>query len=300
MKTDNNHCNLCNSHEFELVKDELRDDKTKFKVYKCNSCGHIQLLPRPKKEEDRKFYNGNLQDKSRGKEIDYEKLRGNNMFDTSRHVKLIQELCTDFSSSIVDVGSGYGFFVNELHRAGYKNVIGVEISEERRKIAQRNSLVTFIDYDVNMPDKDIRKYNIVTLFHTLEHMADPVVFLQNIKKLINQDGIFICEVPNVNEMLLANCSEYNDFYWIRAHLNYFSRDTLSMCLQRAGYGNFEIRFEQRYGLLNLCNWLATGRPQIEKPIFEILEAYRPVESYYKQHVESLGKSDAIIAIARLK
>lgn len=292
-------CNLCNSHEFELVKDELRDDKTKVKVYKCNSCGHIQLLPRPKKEADREFYNGNLQDKFRGKEIDYEKLRSNNMFDTSRHVKLIQRLCTDFSSRIVDVGSGYGFFVNELHRAGYKNVIGVEISEERRKMAQRNCLVTFIDYDVNMPDKDIGKYDIMTLFHTLEHMADPVVFLRNIKKLINQGGILICEVPNVNEMLLANCGEYNNFYWIRAHLNYFSDRTLANCLRLAGFNSLEIRFEQRYGLINLCNWLNTGKPQIEIPVFEIADEYKHVESFYRENLESNGRSDAIIAVARL-
>ena len=106
-------------------------------------------------------------------------------------------------------------------------------------------------------------------------------------------------MPNVREMLLDNCKEYNDFYWIRAHLNYFSDVTLLDCIKKAGYRDIEIRFEQRYGLVNLCNWLIAGKPQIEKPVFEIIDAYKPVESFYRKHLESTGKSDAIIAIVRI-
>lgn len=294
-------CNLCSALEFELVKSELRvrDDKGSYKVFKCQTCGHIQLLPKPTEEEDKEFYDKNLQDKNRQKEIKYEKLKINNMFDTNRHVRLIQELCKDKNCRILDIGSGYGFFVNELYNSGYRNVTGIEISQERRNIALKHSSVKIIDFDMNMPDREIGTFDVVTLFHVLEHMPDPILFLKNIKRLFYTDGIFICEVPNVREMLLENSREYNDFYWIRAHLNYFSDRTLSDCFRKAGYDDVEIRFEQRYGLINLCNWLTTGKPQIERPIFEIADAYKPVERFYREYLQSAGRSDAVIAIAKI-
>ena len=46
-------CNICGSKRFELVKSKLRDDKTKFKVFRCTDCRHVQLLPRPTEDEDK-------------------------------------------------------------------------------------------------------------------------------------------------------------------------------------------------------------------------------------------------------
>lgn len=292
-------CNLCASQNFELIKSELRDDKTKFKIFKCVNCGHVQLLPMPSEEEDREFYDKNLQDRGRDKEIDHEKLRVNNLFDTERHVRLIQKLCADMNVGILDIGSGYGFFVNGLFASGYRNVTGIEVSRERRELALKHSSVPIIDADINKGSKDIGRFDVVTLFHVLEHMSDPAAFLKKARGLINPGGLFICEVPNVKELLLEHCSAYNDFYWIRAHLNYFSGETLLKCFLNAGFSNVEIKFEQRYGLINLCNWLETGKPQIDKPVFEITGGYKPIEGFYRQYLESAGRSDAVIAIARV-
>lgn len=291
-------CNICNSRHFELVKSELRDDKIKFKVFRCLNCEHIQLLPRVTEKEHRAFYNNNLQDRNRGKEIDFEKLRLNNLFDTNRHVKLVTELCGDRHCRILDIGSGYGFFVNEIYNFGYVNVTGIEVSRERRAIAMENGTVKIIDFDLNKPNADIGKFDVITLFHVLEHMADPIAFLKNIRNLLDTNGILICEVPNVKEMLLDICSGYNDFYWITAHLNYFSKKTLLECFKVAGYNNVDVKFEQRYGLMNLSNWLITGEPQIDKPVFEMPEAYKEVELHYREFLEKCGRSDTIIAVTR--
>lgn len=290
-------CNLCGKNGFELIKDFLRDDRTKFKVYKCLACGHIQILPKPTTEEDKAFYDKNMQDKGRGKEIDYEKLRKNNSFDTKRHVRLISEIFGK-NSSILDIGSGYGFFVSALKDSGYNNVKGLEISEERRDISLKHSDVDILSNDVAEGPGSIGRYDVITLFHVLEHTADPVAFLKMIKKLLNPGGRFVCEVPNVKDALLDNSQEYNDFYWIRAHLNYFSEETLKMALERSGFKKPKFEFCQRYGLINLCNWLYTGKPQIERPVFDIPTDYDQAEKYYRKRLESQGRSDALIVVAK--
>ena len=289
-------CNLCGSDQAILIKERLRDDDAGSRVYQCSSCSHIQILPRPSEEDDRKFYDNNLQDRSRNKEIDYEKLRNNNRFDSERHVRLIRAMCSKPDANILDIGSGYGFFINELSSAGYTNITGIEISSERRSIAMQHTDIPVIDYDINSPDRDIGQYDLITCFHVLEHMADPIQFLKNIRALISDNGIFICEVPNVNELLLETCSAYNDFYWIRAHLNYFNAVTLENCFHKAGYTGIEIKHEQRYGLLNLANWLTNGAPQIEAPVFHIHKAYEDIEAQYRLSLELQGRSDAVMAI----
>ena len=291
-------CNLCGLRSFDLVKQDLRDDKVRYKVFKCKDCKHIQLIPKPSKEDDREFYDKNLQDKRRQKEIEFEKLKINNQFDTERHVRLIISLCKDKNCKILDIGSGYGFFVNGLHERQFTNVTGIEISKERREISQANGPVKILDCDINDPDSDIGMFDIITLFHVLEHVADPIGFLKNISKIMKRNGTLICEVPNVREMLLDHSEEYNDFYWIRAHLNYFSDVSLSLCFEKAGFNKgTKISFEQRYGLINLCNWLATGKPQLEKPFFEILKDYASVESFYREWLKSIQRTDTLIAIA---
>jgi len=292
-------CNLCGVNDFSLMKTRLRDGIETYKVYQCKKCGHVQLLPRPSEEEDGEFYARNMQDKSRNKLIDYNVLRSNNMFDTRRYLRRINSLVPDKDIRVLDIGAGYGFFVDALCKEGFRNVTGAEISEERRALAEAFTEAPIVDYDVSRPGHDIGTFDIITLFHVLEHLADPVSFLRGIKRLLKPDGIFVCEVPNVSEMLLGICPAYNDFYWIRAHLNYFRKETLSDCFRRAGYDDVEMRFEQRYGLANLLNWLMTGKPQIERPIFETGGFCRPIESFYRRHLEKRGKSDALIAIAKI-
>lgn len=292
-----NQCNLCGGGKFELVKDFLRDDQTKFKVYACQKCGHIQLLPKPTDEDEKEFYNRNQQDKNRGKEIDYEKLAANQRFDTDRHVALIKKLFPK-KSSILDIGAGYGLFVAALYEAGYKKVKGLEISRERRAIAQAHTPAPILEHDVAAGPNVIGQYDVITLFHVLEHTTDPVFFLQQIKALLKPKGTFICEVPNVDDQLLANSKEYHDFYWIRAHLNYFNGKTLKKAFTSAGFKKIKLVYAQRYGLLNLSNWLLYGKPQIERPVFEINRDYAAVEDGYRKLLEKKGRSDALLAIAQ--
>ena len=291
-------CNLCGSEKFNLVKERLRDDTSRFRIFRCLACGHIQVLPQPTLQEDREFYDANAQDKNRGKELEYVNLKENNAYDTRRHVELIEELISGKECSIVDIGAGYGFFVSSLAEAGYSDVLGIEISRERRELGQKHTIVRMIDYDVLYPREKIGTFDCIVLFHVLEHMADPVGFLKAVRHLMRERAVLICEVPNADELLLETCPAYNDFYWIRSHLNYFTRKSLQRCFQQAGLRNVEFRFQQRYGLMNLCSWLSMGRPQIERPVFVLDERYGSVERNYRQMLESQGHSDTLIAVHR--
>ncbi len=293
-------CALCGCQRFDIVSDRLRDDDGRFKVYACARCGHVQVFPLPTAEENEAFYDRNLQDKGRNKTIDYNILYENNRFDTRRHVDFVRGIVRDVKAKILDIGTGYGFFVRDMYEAGYRNIAGAELSDERRELARGYTGAEIHDYDVCNPNVDIGTFDAVTLFHVLEHVADPVSFLAAIRKLLGRGACFICEVPNVRELLLETCPAYRNFYWIRAHLHYFSETALCECFKKAGFGHVDILFQQRYGIVNMVNWITTGKPQIDKPVFTIDESYGWLEACYRSRLEREKRSDALVAVARVR
>ncbi len=292
-------CMLCGAGALRVERRGLRDDPER-SVARCQHCDLLQVTPRPTAEEDRAFYDANAQDLARGKVVDRDALRAAAAFDTARHVRLVETLGVPRGARLLDVGAGYGFFVNALAEAGFERVTGFEISRDRRALAGQWGLAPVLDVDVSAADvgEHARAYDAVTCFHVLEHTSDPVGFLRSLARFVAPGGLLVVEVPNADELMLETSPAYDAFYWIRAHLVYFTAATLAAALERAGLPQAEIRFEQRYGLLNLANWLLSGEPQIERPTFEIGEAYREIEDGYRSWLAELGRTDALIALVR--
>lgn len=288
-------CSLCGKTGFMKVADKLRT-RENYKIYKCTCCGHVQLLPRPGMEEDREYYNKDLQEKAIRSNVNLDNLRANSEYDVDRRADFIASRFPK-DSVILDIGCGYGFFLEEMSQRGYI-IKGIEVSKERWDLAK--TIVDCDIFDINFAEAgnpDIEKVDIAALFHVLEHTSNPIGFLRNIKSVLKKKRSLIVEVPNVEELMLVTCPAYNDFYWIRAHLHYFNNKTLDYVLKNAGFNNVEIVYVQRYGVENLCNWLMTGKPQLEKPVFKMIESYRWLEDYYRNHLKKIGRSDAILAVA---
>lgn len=288
-------CNICGCKKFKKIADKLRGLES-HKVYECIACGHVQLLPRPKSREEKQFYDENKQDRAIRKEINLENLEANSSYDNKRRADFIAGKFS-IDSKILDIGCGYGFFLKEMAGRGYR-ISGVEVSRERRELAKK--VTDCRVFDVNFTERvkaKIEKFDVVTLYHVLEHTLEPIVFCRNVRNILKEKGCLLVEVPNVKELMLETSHAYNEFYWNRAHLNYFKKKTLDAVLKKAGYNTIEVSYVQRYGIENLCNWLMTGKPQIEKPIFEIEAPYRWLENYYRKHLEKIGRSDTLFAIA---
>jgi 2-polyprenyl-3-methyl-5-hydroxy-6-metoxy-1,4-benzoquinol methylase len=85
-----------------------------------------------------------------------------------------------------------------------------------------------------------RRFDVVTLMNVLEHLADPVGVMQEIRtKVLAPNGLLVIEVPNeFNAFQLAG-QKLHDLHqwWVAppAHLNYFSATTLAETLRGTGY-----------------------------------------------------------------
>lgn len=101
-------CALCGKTSFTKVADKLRTGED-YKVYECTSCGHVQLLPRPDMEKDREYYNK----EAIRSDINLDNLRRNGEYDMKRSGDFIESRFPQ-DSVILDIGCGYGFFLEEM------------------------------------------------------------------------------------------------------------------------------------------------------------------------------------------
>jgi len=112
-------------------------------------------------------------------------------------------------SAILDVACGTGYGLRIMGMLGAEKY-GFDINEEALKIAQEiNNGLCFtkkIDFEKENLLEAIEggiRYDLITSFETIEHLADPNLFLQGIKDCLADGGKFIYSIP------LANPSEYH-------------------------------------------------------------------------------------------
>jgi 2-polyprenyl-3-methyl-5-hydroxy-6-metoxy-1,4-benzoquinol methylase len=124
--------------------------------------------------------------------------------------------------SILDIGCGTGDFLtlgNNLY-----NVIGVEPNESAKAIAEKKGLQIYSTLDEVLE----KKFDVITLWHVLEHVPNYDEYLIKIKSMLNNDGILIIAVPNYNSF----DAKYYDNYWaawdIPRHLWHFSKKSIQI------------------------------------------------------------------------
>jgi len=290
-------CIICKGKKFKIISRRVRDSK-KHKIVKCQKCQLLQLSPIPSRKEDKKFYDENRQSKNIREPQNLKTIRENSLIDTKRRAKLVLKEVPK-GKKVLDVGSGYGFFLRELENLGY-GVTGIEVSKEKRRISGKVVANKVLDVNLYYDETDLSKFDCITLFHVLEHLYDPILFLKIIKKHLNRNGKLIIEVPNADDLLLETSKNYRDFYWQRAHLAYFNNMTLKRVIQKADFSIIKTFYTHRYSIDNFMNWFLLGKPQIEKPIFQTKGPYKWLEDYYKGYLCQAGKADTLILIVRPK
>ncbi len=166
---------------------------------------------------------------------------------------LLQTLKIQPRERILDIGASSGllletfqtaFMTEGRHQTPQRGeAIGVEPGDAYRSFAEQRGLKMYASLE-QLVDNSPQKFDLISMIHVLEHLADPVGTLELIRKeLLQDDGILLLEVPNF----------YAHESYELAHLACYTPNTLQLALRQAGYHVF---FFHRHGfprssLLNL-------------------------------------------------
>ncbi|TLX79680.1 MAG: class I SAM-dependent methyltransferase [Thaumarchaeota archaeon] len=210
-----------------------------------------------------------------------------------RRWRLVQKI-TPKNGKILEIGSGHGFFLEMMHKNGF-DITGIEISKEKRNMSKKVTKAKILNIDINFQIPNLSKLDVIVMFQVLEHIADPVIFLKKIRKLLKPKGKIVVEVPNCDDFQLKLNKAYREFYWQRAHIHYFTPKILKNIFTLTGLKT-EILGVQRYSIENMFNWKLANKPQLNEPTYSLPKPYEWIEKTYKGYLEKKLKCDTLIVI----
>jgi 2-polyprenyl-3-methyl-5-hydroxy-6-metoxy-1,4-benzoquinol methylase len=104
------------------------------------------------------------------------------------------------SAKILEVGSGLGYLTYAIHKRGYENIVGLDISTE----AVRRATNSYGDYyraaDLIEYSKITReRFDLIIMTEVIEHLADPLSMLRAMRSLLRDDGTILLSTPNKSD-----------------------------------------------------------------------------------------------------
>ncbi len=120
--------------------------------------------------------------------------------------------------NILDVGAGTGDFLNVCKNNDW-NVSGVEPSLDARSIAQEKGI--HLSDDIFSLKED--SFDVITLWHVLEHVKDLQKYINQLQKLLKRDGVIVVAVPNFNSYDANHYKEFWAAFDVPRHLWHFSQ-----------------------------------------------------------------------------
>jgi SAM-dependent methyltransferase len=173
-------CNICKSRQIESIDPE-------YHLCRCGDCGYVFDSPRPTLDEIVTFY-------SKKGQYDHwlREDKARNSIWIWRLNKLKKYLPL---GRLLDVGAGIGEFLH-FAQPSFTEVTGTEISGTGVQVAKEKYGLALLHGQVETLDLPEAYFDMVSIFHVLEHVPHPVEFLARLRGLLSPGGFLVCAVPN--------------------------------------------------------------------------------------------------------
>ena len=307
-------CVLCASEiQPDPVQDRVKgDEHNMLKVVRCAVCGHCQLNP-PTYSIDHYKEDGQVSFVVHDYGTPLEKIVEHSWIEAARRVKRfaargisLQRRSPHRPLRVLDIGGGYGFFASELKRQ-FPDIEAQVMEPSPKRAEMGRNYLTARGQAHPLPEFVVEQlgeefvaqhqgsYDIVTMWHVLEHVSNPVEFLNWATELVAPAGGVVCvEVPNVQDELMQLSTGFRDRNYMIEHISYFSRHTLETVARRAApESKLAIGGYQRYGIFNYFHWIHFNKPQGANPdLFEGQDRWW-LEAAWRATREQAMTSDAL-------
>lgn len=267
----------------ELFSSHTRDNKS-LKVWKDKVSGVIYIEDFVTPFED--FKSGEYRNGSNKGTYESER-------DLNRRLQDHEELYLD--SVVCDFGCGSGDFIRKAALKASK-VAAVELQENHFKSLNLQGISckkSILEHDI--------LFDTVFAFHSLEHLGDPLKYLEEIKSKIKSKGKILIEVPHANDFLLSLgfLEEFKDFTLWSSHLVLYTEEALQKILEKAGFKDILIHGIQRYPLSNHLYWLHKKKPGGHKKEFSLIDS-KSLHYEYEKVLSKINQTDTLIASATVR
>lgn len=224
-------CPICSAPSYKafLKGKDFTYSQEYFDIVECESCSFRFTNPIPKEEDIHEYY----------KSEDYvshtrtKKGLINTLYHWVRSYTLQQKykLINSYSAnpSLLDIGCGTGDFLKHTSDQQWK-VMGLEPGEEARAYCEQEQ-----GLDVSSPEKlhdlESNSFNVITMWHVLEHVYHLRKDVEKIKEVLQEDGTLFVAVPNCNSNDAKKYGEFWAAYDLPIHLYHFRPDNIKQLFE---------------------------------------------------------------------
>lgn len=140
------------------------------------------------------------------------------------------------SKKVLDYGAGTGDFLAKVNSMGFEGE-GIEPNNKARAKAAEKG----IELQENMTSLKVKKYDVITLWHVLEHLPDLNKRIEEIGALLEEKGTVVVAVPNYKSYDAKHYKQYWAAYDVPRHLWHFSKASIIRLFDRHGFEVTSIR-----------------------------------------------------------
>ena len=297
-------CPLCNANHIKqsIVSNHVFGDLEKKRAfYRCEKCDVVYQYPPLSVHEEEKFYKEEFEkymDSRSGNEggwLGFESHIKANQETLERRLKYLLLNLINIKTSL-EIGCSSGFMMYPLIEKGI-SCEGIEPSGFFSDYLKSKNITVYDKTEDLISKYPNKKFDLIHHYFVLEHIQNPLKFLQTQLSLLNPEGLIVFEIPNVSDPIYTvyDIPEFEKFYWSKAHPWYFSDKSLRFLLDQLDC-SYEIIFDQRYDLSNHITWARDGKPGGMGKFSEKLG--KDLEEFYKKTLISNGYCDTLIGVIK--
>jgi hypothetical protein len=220
----------------------------------CKNCGHVQLTH----EVDRRLlfddylYASGISESFRDHFVAYADA-------------MIERYALKVGDHVIDIGSNDGTLLDTFYRHGMA-VHGVEPAMNLVKLARVGGVPTFAEYwSPSLAGRIVKTCGpaqLVTANNVFAHVHDLVEFVEGVKVVLRQDGVFTFEVAYAADLLDGGL--FDTIY--HEHMDYHSVGPLFGFFRRQGLELFDVEHVPTHGGSIRCHVGWPGQHPVERSV----------------------------------
>ncbi len=224
---------------------ELQTCRNRWEFLQCDSCGHVQLDPRPAAEELGTIYPPTYYSYNMTEKLSPIAIAGKNFLDRRKFRAFLKFLPRP-ARTYLDIGCGDFKYLDLMAAEGIAadQLYGLELDETVVARARAKGYQVFRERAEEASSIPAAHIDVATMFHVIEHVADPGAVLASVRRWLSPGGILVLETPNISAL---DARLFRRRFWggyhIPRHWHLFSREGIGRVLAQHGFRLKAIQYQ---------------------------------------------------------
>ncbi len=224
-----------------------------YRMYRCGKCSTAYVWPMPSSEQLKEFYATFHSSLKEGGY--YDEVEERMQLDFPHKISQISSEING-NLKLLDVGCGKGYFIKACQENGI-DAVGIDLSKSGVEYAQNNLGVNATLGDLSEMSGWDEKFDVVTLWATIEHLPDPSQILDNIWEVLKPGGYIFLDTGIGYDWLDRRLPGCNQWYDPPQHLFVFSLKGVQSLLKQSNFSTLKI--DTHYERSAIRKWIKIMR-----------------------------------------